>query len=197
MKITRRQLRKIIQDAVMRQAVATPRLRRQNDRKGFTSGIYEEDEENSLEISKEEENDIIREALDQILMETITIDGIPACKKGNRNPDLAASYYKRHGIEPRYNVGRGRIKAWAKTLYDNIYSALGSETAIEETIKDLVCAYNWGNTDIYWEVEEEYKYFQAIHDKGAESLYDGIKGEYLLGMPNSLKGALRDLDVID
>lgn len=44
MKITRRQLKQIIQDAVMRQAIATPRTRGQNDRKGFSSGIYEEDE---------------------------------------------------------------------------------------------------------------------------------------------------------
>ena len=39
MKITRSQLRQIIQEAVV-----TPRTRGQNDRKGFSSGIYEEDE---------------------------------------------------------------------------------------------------------------------------------------------------------
>ena len=177
----------------MRQAVATPRLRRQNDRKGFSSGIYEEDEESSLEISKEEESDIIREALDKMLMETITIDGMAACRKGERNPELAASYYKMHGIEPTYKTSSSTIKSWAKSLYDNIYDFLGSEVGIEETIKDLVCAYNWGNTNIYRDVEKEYKYVQAVHDKKSESLYSDIEDEYQLGMPDILKGALATL----
>ena len=54
MKITRRQLRQIIQDSVMRLVVAAPRLRGQNDRKGFSSGIYEEDEQEKEEIVEEE-----------------------------------------------------------------------------------------------------------------------------------------------
>ena len=53
MKITRRQIRKIIQDAVMRQAIAIPRTRGLNDRKGFSSGIYEEDE-----VEEEESADL-------------------------------------------------------------------------------------------------------------------------------------------
>lgn len=54
MKITRRQLRQLIQDAVMRQAVPANYLRRQNDRKGWSSGIYEEDEQEKEEIVEEE-----------------------------------------------------------------------------------------------------------------------------------------------
>ena len=53
MKITRKQLRQIIQEE-LRVAVVIPKLRRQNDRKGFSSGIYEdsgpeEETENSEE----------------------------------------------------------------------------------------------------------------------------------------------------
>ena len=54
MKITRRQLRQIIQDAVMREAVAEGMLRRQNDRKGFSSGIYKEGEQEKEEVVEEE-----------------------------------------------------------------------------------------------------------------------------------------------
>tara|TARA_E500000331_G_C16681426_1_gene465668 strand:+ start:61 stop:228 length:168 start_codon:yes stop_codon:yes gene_type:complete len=44
MRITRRQLRQIIENELWPAAVVTPRIRRQNDRKGWSSGIYEESE---------------------------------------------------------------------------------------------------------------------------------------------------------
>lgn len=54
MKITRLQLREIIQEAVMRLAVAVPRTRGQGDPKSFSSGIYEEDDVEKEEIAEEE-----------------------------------------------------------------------------------------------------------------------------------------------
>ena len=44
MKITLRQLRYIISENI-RLALVVPRVRRQNDRRGFSSGVYEESEE--------------------------------------------------------------------------------------------------------------------------------------------------------
>mgnify|MGYP001284310572 CR=1 FL=1 len=68
MKITRRQLKQIIQDAVMRQAIAIPRTRGQNDRKGFSSGIYEEDaveEEESADLTLTEIRREIRSVIQE------------------------------------------------------------------------------------------------------------------------------------
>ena len=53
MKITIKKLRKIIKEE-LRQALVVPRTRRQNDRKGFSSGIYEDSDADDTEEENED-----------------------------------------------------------------------------------------------------------------------------------------------
>ena len=68
MKINRRQLRQIIQEAVV-----TPRTRGQNDRKGFSSGIYEEDE---VKDESEDDSKLTLKEIRSLIFEEFSIESI-------------------------------------------------------------------------------------------------------------------------